>query len=182
MQVYSFCFLLAKSEVFCLWFCCVTWARNFEIGLNNEVERQHFCLLLDFNEIAPIFSLLGVILDVSLVRSPLVCLRCICIHISWVSARSCPTVCNPVDCSTPGFPVLHQVLELTQTRVHQVCHAIQPSYPLSSPSPPAFTQHQGLFQWVSSSHQVAKVLELQVQHQSFQWVFRTIYVLRIFKK
>ena len=85
-------------------------------------------------------------------------------------AQSCPTLCNP--CSMLGFPVHHQLLEPTQTHVHQVGDAIQPSHPLSSPSPPAFnvSQHQGLFQWVSSSHQVAKVLELQ--YQSFQWVFR----------
>ena len=75
-----------------------------------------------------------------------------------------------MDCSTPGFPVHHQFLELVQTHVHQVDDAIQPSHPLLPPSPPAFnlSQHQGLFQWVSSSHQVAKVLELQLQHQSFQ--------------
>ena len=75
-----------------------------------------------------------------------------------------------MDCSMPGFPVYHQLLELTQIHVHQVGDAIQPSHPLSSPSPPAFnlSQHQGLFQGVSSSHQVAKVLELQLQHQSFQ--------------
>ena len=80
---------------------------------------------------------------------------------------------QPVDWSTPGLPVHHQLLELAQTHVHLVGDAIQPSYPLSSPSPPAFnpSQHQGLFQWVSSSHQVAKVLELQ--HQPFQWIFRT---------
>ena len=84
--------------------------------------------------------------------------------------QSCPTLCNPMDCSTPGFPVHHQLLELTQTHVHPVGDAIQPSHPLSSPSPPAFnlSQHQGLFQGVSSSHQVAKVLELHLQHQSFQ--------------
>ena len=71
---------------------------------------------------------------------------------------------------TPGFPVHHQLLELAHTYVHQVADAIQPSHPLSSPSPPAFnlSQHQGLFQWVSSSHEVAKVLEFQLQHQSFQ--------------
>ena len=76
-----------------------------------------------------------------------------------------------MDCSTPGFPVHHQLPELTQTHVHQVSDAIQSSYPQSSPSPPAFnlSQHQGLFQWVSSSRQVAKVLEFQFQHQSFQW-------------
>ena len=90
-------------------------------------------------------------------------------------AQSCPTLCNPMDCSTPGFPVHRQLLELAQTHVHQVSDAIQPSHPLSFPSPPAFnlSQHQGLFQWVSSSHQVAKVWELQLQHQSFQWIFRT---------
>ena len=69
-----------------------------------------------------------------------------------------------------GFPVHHQLPELAQTHVHQVGVAIQPSHPLSSPSPPAFnlSQHQGLFQGVSSSHEVAKVLEFQLQHQSFQ--------------
>ena len=79
-----------------------------------------------------------------------------------------------MDCSTPGFPVYHQLLELAQTHVHWVSDAIQPSHPLSSPSPPAFnlSQHQGLFQWVSSLDQMAKVLELQLQHQSFQWIFR----------
>ena len=87
--------------------------------------------------------------------------------------QSCLTLWDPMDCSTPGFPV-HQLLELTQTHVHWVSDAIQPSHPLSSPSPPAFnlSQHQGLFQWVNSSNQVAKVLEFQLQHQSFQWIFR----------
>ena len=89
--------------------------------------------------------------------------------------QSCLTLCDPMDCSTPGFPVHHQPLELTQTQIHWVGDAIQPSHPLSSPSPPAFhlSQHQGLFQWVSSLHQVVKVLEFQLQHQSFQWIFRT---------
>ena len=73
-------------------------------------------------------------------------------------AESCPTLCNPMDCSTPGLPVHHRQLpEFTQTHVHQVGDAIQPSHPLLSPSPPAFnlSQHQGLFKWVSPSHQVA---------------------------
>ena len=75
----------------------------------------------------------------------------------------------------PGFPVHHQLLEFTQTHVHWVGEAIQPPHPLSPPSPPAFnlSQHQGLFKWFSSLHQVAKVLEFQFQHQSFQWIFRT---------
>ena len=89
--------------------------------------------------------------------------------------QSCPTNCNPMHCSTPGFPVHHQLPELAQTHVHGVGDAIQPSHPLSSLSPPAFnlSQHQDFFHWVSSSHQVAKVLEFQLQHQSFQWMFRT---------
>ena len=87
----------------------------------------------------------------------------------------CPTLCDPMDCSTPGFPVHHQLLELAQTHVHWVGDAIQPSHPLSSPSPPTFnlSQHQDLFKWVSSLHQVAKVLEFKLQHQSFQWTLRT---------
>ena len=82
-------------------------------------------------------------------------------------AQLCPTLCYPMDCSKPGFLVHHQLLELTQTHVHGGSDAIQPSHPLSSPSPPAFnlSQHQGIFQWVSSLNQVAKVLEFQLQHQ-----------------
>ena len=89
--------------------------------------------------------------------------------------QSCPTHCDPMNSSTPGLPVHHQLPEFTETHVHQVNDAIQPSHPLLSPSPPAPnpSQHQSLFQWVSSSHQVAKVLEFQLQHQSFQWIFRT---------
>ena len=91
----------------------------------------------------------------------------------------CPTLCDPIDCSTPGLPVHHQLLESTQTHVHWVGDAIQPSHPLSSPSPPAFnlSQHQGLFKWVSYPHQVAKILEFQLQHQSFQWKPRTHFLL-----
>ena len=76
--------------------------------------------------------------------------------------------------STPGLPVHHQLLEFTQTHVHRVNDAVQPSHPLLSPSPPAPSpsQHQGLFQWVSCLHPVAKVLELQLQHQSFQWIIK----------
>ena len=89
--------------------------------------------------------------------------------------QSCPTLCDPMDCSTQGFPVHHQLPEFIQAHVHWVSDAIQPSHPLSSPSSPALnlSQHQGLFKWVSSSYQVAKVLEFQLQHQSFQWTFRT---------
>ena len=90
-------------------------------------------------------------------------------------SQSCPTLCDPLDCTMPCFPVHYQYPELTQTHVHWVGDAIQPFHPLSSHSSPSFSlsQHQGLFQWVCSSHQVAKVFELQFQHQSFQWIFRT---------
>jgi len=90
-------------------------------------------------------------------------------------AKSYVTLCDPISCSSPGFLVLHYLLELAQTHVYQVGDAIQPSHPLLSPSIPTFnlSQHQGLFQWVSSSHQVAKVLEFQLHRQSSQWVFRT---------
>ena len=90
-------------------------------------------------------------------------------------AQSCPTLLNPMDCSTPGLLVHHQLLEFTQTHICWVGDAIQPSHPLSPPSPPALnpSQHQGHLQWVSSSHQVVKVLEFLLQHQSFQWIFRT---------
>ena len=79
-------------------------------------------------------------------------------------AQSCPTLRNPMNCSTPGLPVHHQLPEFTQTHVHWVNDAIQPPHPLSSPSPPApnSSQHQSLFQWVNSSHEVAKVLEFQL--------------------
>ena len=89
--------------------------------------------------------------------------------------QSCPTLCDPMNHSMPGLPVHHQLPDSTQTHVHWVGDAIQPSHPLSSPSPPALnlSQHQGLFKWVSPLHQVAKVLELQIQHQSFQWTPRT---------
>ena len=91
------------------------------------------------------------------------------------SAQSSPTLCDPMNCSTPSLPVHDQLLEFTQTHVHQVTDAIQPSHPLSSPSLPVLnlSQHQGLFQWVSSSHQMAKVLEFQLHHQSLQLTPRT---------
>ena len=96
------------------------------------------------------------------------------IQFSWV-AQSCPSLWNPMNHSTPGLPVHHQLPESTQTHVHRVGDAIQPSHPLSFPSPPALnlSKPQGLFKWVSSSHQVAKVLELQLRHQTFQWTSRT---------
>ena len=100
----------------------------------------------------------------------------ITINIQFSSvAQSCPTLCDPMNCSTPGLPAHHQLLEFIQTPVHRAGDAIQPSHPLSFPSPPAPnpSKHQGLFQWVNSSHEVAKVLAFQSQHQLFQWTPRT---------
>ena len=95
------------------------------------------------------------------------------LHSNWPSlssvqfssvAQSCPTLCDPMYHSTPGLPVHHQLPEFTQTHIHRGSDAIQPSHPLSSPSPPAPdpSQRQTLFQWVNSSHEVAKVLEFQL--------------------
>ena len=85
-------------------------------------------------------------------------------------AQSCPSLCDPMNRSMPGLPVHHQLPEFTETHVHRVNDAIQPSHPLASPSPPAPnpSQHQSLFKWVNSSHEVAKVLEFRLQHRSFK--------------
>ena len=90
--------------------------------------------------------------------------------------QSYSTFCDPMDCSLPGLPVHDQLLEFIQTHVHWDGDAIQPSHPLLSPSPPTFnlSLHQGLFKWVSSTYQVGKVLEFQLQHQSFQWYWGPI--------
>ena len=94
-----------------------------------------------------------------------------CVQFSLV-AQSYPTLCSPMDCSKPGFPVHHELPEFTQTHLHQVGDAMQPSHPLSSPSPLDFnfSQHLGLFQGVSSLHQVARASKFHLQHQSFQWI------------
>ena len=100
-------------------------------------------------------------------------LRRRCNSVSSVT-QSCPNLCDPMNRSMPGLPVYHQFPESTQTHVRWVSDAIQPSHSLSSTSSPALnlSQHQGLFKWVSSSHDVAKVFEFQLQHQSFQWIPR----------
>ena len=104
----------------------------------------------------------------------------ILLRVSYVTVQfssvtqSYRTLCDPMSHSMPALPVHHQLPESTQSHVHWVGDAIQPSHPLSSLSPPTpnLSQHQGLFKWASSSHQVAKVLEFQLQHQSFQWTPR----------
>ena len=129
---------------------------------------------MDLAKFSFLFEWLLVIYTLLKMHSFLLFFKCIAIQFISVT-QSCLTLCDPMDCSTPGFPVHHQLPKLTQTHVHRVDVAIQPSHPLSLPSSPALnlSQHQGLFQWVSSSHQVAKVLEFQLQRQSFQWIFRT---------
>ena len=98
----------------------------------------------------------------------------------------CLTLCDPMDCSTPGFFVLHHLPEFAQTHVHWVGDAIQSSHPLSFPSPPDInrSQHQGLFQCFGSSNHISKAMELQVQHQSFQWIFKihSFQLLKVSKK
>ena len=92
--------------------------------------------------------------------------------------KSCQTLCDPMNCSTPAFPVLHYFPEFAQTHIHWVSDVIQPPQFLSFPSPLALnlSQHQGLFQLIGSSHWVAKVLKLRFQHQSFQWIFRAYFL------
>ena len=131
-----------------------TWSqwRRSPLPNSNKLETYAWCAL------AKTEPILG-----STVGSQLTC-RCCCCSVALL----CQTLCGPTDCSTPGFPVLHHIPELAQTHVHQVCDAVQPSHSLTSPSPRAFnlSQHQGLFQWISSSHQVAEVLEFQLQSAS----------------
>ena len=90
----------------------------------------------------------------------------------WSVTQSCPTLCHPMDCSTPDLS--HHLPKFAQVHVHCISDAILPSHPLtpSSPSALSLSQHQGIFQWVRCSHQMTKLLELQLQHQSFQWIFR----------
>ena len=97
------------------------------------------------------------------------------LHICCCCCSVMSSFCNPMDCSTPGFPIQHHLTEFGQTHVYWVSDAIQTSHPLSSSSPLSLnlSQHQGLFQWVGSLHQVAKAVQLQLQHQSFQWILRT---------
>ena len=92
-------------------------------------------------------------------------------------AQSCPTLCDPMNCIMPGFPVLHYLLEFAQIHVHWVADAIKASHPLLPSFPFAFnlSQHQGLFQWVGSLHQMDK--ELELQHQFFQWIFWVDFLL-----
>ena len=150
----SFPFQFLKIEVLLIYsvvsFSAVQWSDSV----------IHICIFIFFSTIA-YHGILNIV--------PVLCIKSCCF--SSVQLLSHVWLCNPMDCSMPGLPVHQQLLEFTQTHVHWVSDAIQPSHPLSSPSPPTFnhSQNQGLFKWVSSSHQVAKISEFQLQHQSFQW-------------
>ena len=138
------------------------------IGIEFFSFLDFFSVSISSVSFAFLYGLYEGFLDSILIQ----CSECIALYNFTVSSvtQSCLTLCNPMDSSKPGFPVHHQLPELPQTHVHQISDAIQPSHPLLSPSPPAFSlsQHQGLFQGIGSSNQVAKVLEFQLQHQSFQ--------------
>ena len=125
-------------------------------GQDNPLLCYYFCYYLEWVYYNEMFTLRNIIGQFSSVP------------------QSCLILCNPMDCSTLGFPVLHQLPEFTQTHVHWDRDAIQPSHPLSSPSPPAFnlSQHHGLFKWATSLHQMPKVLEFQLQYQSFEGTLR----------
>ena len=167
-----------KENIVCM---CITfmYAHNgilkmFYIHTHNGIMEDCSANLVIYNNIDELRgSIYGVMLgEISHIEKQILYYftYCFCCSVT----KSCPTLCDPIDCSTPGLPVHHQHPEFTQTHVHWVSDAIQPSHPLSSSSPPTFnlSQHQGLFQWVGSSYQVAKVLGLQLPHESFQWIFR----------
>ena len=135
--------------------CWLGWGRFLVSTL--FLKSQYMCWWLSYRVSTHLIVLLS---------DPRVCCCCCLV------AKLCLIVCDPMDCSMPGFSVLHSLPEFVQIRVHWVGNSIQPSHLLSLPSLPALNlyQHQGLFQWVGYSHQVVKVLELQ--HLSFQWIFR----------
>ena len=179
---------LLVSEMNSLW---VSWFAHISShsGLLLSFLKVSFAehLLLNWSwSCFPIFSVFFIALWDGLKKTlqflsshvlPLFSLRFSKNH-SWTFssvAQSCPTLCDPMNRSTPGLPVHHQLPGFTQIHVHRVGDAIQPSHPLSSPSLPAPSpsQHQGLFQWINSSDEVAKVLEFQLQHQSLKWTPRT---------
>ena len=134
-------------------YVCVCFHTNFKIICSSSVKNA-------------IGILIGVSLNLYIVLGRMVILTRLILPIQEHSsvAQSCPTLCDSMNRSTPGLPVHHQLPEFTQTHVHRVDDAIQPSHPLSSPSPSAPNPSQ----WVNSSQEVAKVLEFQLQHQSFQ--------------
>ena len=169
------------------WIFCIVWGRGCFLYFNLRISKWPSCVFLKESSFlhwsaVPHCHKSNICLFIGLfLYSLLLChfvYSCTSITFSnslQFSRSLCPTPCDPMNHSRPGLPVHHQLPEFTQIHVHWVGDAIQPSHPLSSPSPPALSlsQHQGLFKWVCSLHQVAKVLEFQLQHQAFQWKPRT---------
>ena len=165
---------ICGTQEFAFLDCCLVDSKRYWLMFENHTEGIHRygAKRLDGCWIPSIITVVVIIVAISFLE----CLFWVRHYILFSSVgQFCLTLCDPMDCSTPGFLVLHQLLGSTQTHVHWVSDTIQPSHPLLLSSPPALTlsQYQGLFQWVGSSHQVAKVLQFQLQYQSFQWIFRT---------
>ena len=159
LQIHSGCYFLSLPSLWILFYYIA------KIYKNSSIPSES---IWQYNILSKITTLILIVLICKILK------RASSVQFSSV-IQSCPTLCNPMNCSMPGLSVHHQLPESTQTHVHWGGDAIQPCHPLSSPSPPALnlSQHQGIFKWVSFCHQVAKVLEFQLQHQSFQWTPRT---------
>ena len=161
---------------------CAKSARKKFTGSIFPIAFSHFVSLCHILVILPMFQTFSLLLYFLWWLVVFIITK-VCWMLWWLAlcqfgsvTQSCPmTLCNPMDGKTPGLPVHYKLLEFAQTHVYWVRDVIQISHPLSSPSPPTFnlSQHQGLFKWIISLHQVAKVVEFQLQHQSFQWIFRT---------
>ena len=154
-----------------VWLLATPWTAVHQAPPSMGFSRQEYWSGLPLP--SPVVGNLGMIIIIKVNSKLHTIMYFFLSHLSFVNfcfstvssfTQSCPTLCDPMNRSTPGLPVHHQLPEFTQTRVHRVSDAIQPSHPLSSPSPlaPNPSQHQSLFQWVNSSHEVAKVLEFQL--------------------
>ena len=168
-----------------IWVCCqvltitnTMWGKLPWWWLLEQIFITFFvCLILSdiFIFLMVCCTSMSQVTHLKLIHSPFFTVHVVLLQsVSSVQSLSHVWLCKPMDCSTSSFPVLHHLPQLAQAHIHWVGDTTQSCHPLSSPSS-AFSifQHQGLFQWVSSSHHVAKGLELQFQHQSFQWIFRT---------
>ena len=170
--VWYMCLLSCTQWLSHVWFFETLWTIARQAPLSMGFSRQEYWSGLPF---PPPGNLPDPGIKLAFLTSPALVGGFFTTSVQFSSVtQSCPTLCDPMNRSTPRLPVHHQLPESTQTHVHCVSDAIQPSHPLSSPSPPALnlSQYHGLFKWVSSPHQVAKVLEFQLQHRSFQWTPR----------
>ena len=160
--------LVMDREAWHAGICGVTKSRTW---LRDWTELNWTFFRLSYNWNHTVFSFFWLIFICISMHWRFICVSLWLDSVQFSSVvQLCPTLCDPMNCSMPGLPVHHQLPEFTQTHVHWVSDAIQLSHPLLSPSPPALnlSEHQGPVQWVSSSIQVAKVMELQLQPQSFQ--------------